>query len=175
MIHREYGNFQQNIHTSSFVAPGVVIVGNVTIEENVSIWYNSVVRGDVAPVRIGSNSNIQENCVVHTNWNIETIIGDYVTIGHGAILHGCKIGDNTLIGMGAIVLDDAEIGKNCIIGAGTLITQHKKIPDGSMAFGNPFRIIRQLTEKEIESLTRQAEDYVFFGNTLLGTYKPDNA
>ncbi|MGE5473997.1 MAG: gamma carbonic anhydrase family protein [Ignavibacteriales bacterium] len=162
----KYGNFKQNISPESYIAPGVVIVGNVTIEENSSIWYNSVVRGDVAPVRIGSNSNIQESCVIHTNWNIETVIGNYVTVGHGAILHGCKIGNNTLIGMGAIVLDDTEIGKNCIIGAGTLITQHKKIPDGSMVYGNPFKIIRQLTQEEIDGLTRQAEDYIFFAKTL---------
>jgi len=174
MIHREYGNFRQNIHPSSVAAPGVIIVGNVTIEENASIWYNSVVRGDVAPVRIGCNTNIQEACVIHTNWDMETVIGNYVTIGHGAILHGCKIGDNTLIGMGAIVLDGAEIGKNCIIGAGTLITQHKKIPDGSMVYGNPFQIKRQLTQEEIDSLTRQANEYVFYANTLLGTDKTDN-
>ncbi|MGE5328138.1 MAG: gamma carbonic anhydrase family protein [Deltaproteobacteria bacterium] len=163
----KYGNFKQSIHQESYLASGVVVVGNVTIEEGSSIWYNSVVRGDVAPVSIGSKSNIQESCVIHTNWNIETVIGNYVTVGHGAILHGCKIGDNTLIGMGAIILDGVEIGKNCIIGAGTLITQHKKIPDGSMVYGNPFQIIRQLTQEEIESLTRQAEEYVFYAKALL--------
>lgn len=170
-----YGNFKQNIHATSCIASGVVIVGNVTIEESTSIWYNSIIRGDVAPVYIGKNTNIQENCIIHTNWNIETIIGERVTVGHGAILHGCKVGDNTLIGMGSIILDGAEIGRNCIIGAGTLITQRKKIPDGLMVYGNPFRIVRELTQEEIDGLTRQAEDYIFFSQNLIGTKEPDNA
>lgn len=174
MIDRnKYKNFKQNIHADSYIAHNAVVVGNVTIEENSSVWYNSVLRGDVAPITVGANTNIQDGCIVHTNWDIETVIGNYVTIGHGAILHGCKIQDNTLIGMGAIILDGAQIGKNCIIGAGTLITQHKVIPDGSMVYGNPFKIVRNLTEEEIESLTRQANEYVYYSKKLLGNESVD--
>jgi carbonic anhydrase/acetyltransferase-like protein (isoleucine patch superfamily) len=156
---RNLGNFKQDIHHTAKIAQGAVIVGNVTIEEECSIWYNAVIRGDVGTIRIGRKSNIQDCCVIHTNWEIETMLGEGVTVGHGAILHGCKIGDYTLVGMGAIIMDDAEIGKNCIIGAGTLITQGKKIPEGSMVIGNPGIIKRQLKQDEIADLERFALDY----------------
>lgn len=152
-------DFKQDIHPSCVIAPGAVVVGDVTMEQSCSVWYNAVIRGDIAPVRIAKLTNIQECSVVHTNFNLETVIGEGVTVGHGAILHGCKVGDYSLIGMGAIILDGAEVGKNCIIGAGALVTQGKKIPDGSLVVGNPGVIKRQVTPEEMENLRKQAEGY----------------
>lgn len=172
-MRKKFGHFKQNIHPRAYVAQGAVIVGNVTIEEGSSIWYNSVVRGDVAPVKIGKNSNIQELSSIHTNWDLETIIGDNVTIGHGAILHGCKVGDNTLVGMGSIIMDGAEIGSNCIIGAGTLITQNKRIPDGSVVYGTPFEIKRQLAEEEKVFLTNRAKEYIDLARIVIAGEEVD--
>lgn len=141
-------------------AEGSVIKGDVDCGDNVSIWYNATIRGDIEPVYIGNNTNIQDNVVIHVDVNYKTTIGDNVTVGHSAILHGCTIGNNTVIGMGAIILNGAKIGNNCIIGAGTLITQNKEIPDGQLVYGNPAQIIRPLTEEEIKHNTENAEWYV---------------
>ena len=127
---------------------------------NSSVWFNAVIRGDSNTIEIGKNSNIQDNAVIHTSTNSNVIIKDNVSIGHGAILHGCKIGNNVLIGMGSIILDDVVINDNCIIGAGTLITQGKVIPEGSMVYGNPMRIIRNITEDEKESILKNSILYV---------------
>ena len=117
------------IHDTVFIAPGAVVLGDVTIGKNSGIWYNAVVRGDRDSIVIGKESNIQDNAVVHLGSGYPVEIGDHVTIGHGAIVHGCKIGDNTMIGMGAILMNGCKIGKNCIIGAGALVTQNVEIPD----------------------------------------------
>ena len=148
------------IPDSAFVAEGAVVLGDVTLGEHASIWYHATVRGDRGPIRIGDNSNIQDNCVLHVDANTAVQIGSGVTVGHGAIIHGCRIGDNTLVGMGAILLNDAEIGKNCIIGAGTLITQNTRIPDHSLVLGNPGRIVRSVTPQETEANRRNALHYV---------------
>ena len=148
------------IHDTAFIAPGAVVQGDVTIGENSGIWYNAVVRGDRDSIVIGKESNIQDNAVVHLGSGYPVEIGDHVTIGHGAIVHGCKISDNTMIGMGAILMNGCKIGKNCIIGAGALVTQNSNIPDGSLAFGNPARIIRKLTEEEIAGNKGNADRYV---------------
>lgn len=132
-----------------FLAPGAHIVGNVSLGENVGIWYNAVVRADMESITIGNNTNIQDNCTLHTGNGFPIVVGEGVTIGHNAIVHGCHIGDNTVIGMGSILLNGAKVGRNCIIGAGTLVTGKMEIPDNSMAFGNPAKIIRKLTSKEI--------------------------
>ena len=137
-----------------FLAPGTHVVGNVEIGNNVGIWYNAVVRGDMEGITIGDNSNVQDNCTLHTG------NGFGVTIGHNAIVHGCTVGDNTVIGMGSILLNGAKVGKNCIIGAGALVTGKMEIPDNSMAFGNPAKVIRNLTEVEIEDNRENAEEYV---------------
>lgn len=143
-----------------FVAEGAVIKGNVEISDNASIWFNAVIRSEKNPVKIGKCSNIQDNCVVHTDpWNRVTI-GDYVTVGHSAIIHGCTIGNNTLIGMGAIVMNEAVIGNNCIIGAGALVTERTVIPDNSVAIGSPAKVFRQVPEDEIDKLKKNAEHYV---------------
>ena len=139
------------IDPSAKVFPGAVVIGEVTLGKRVSIWYNAVVRGDIAPITIGDNSNIQECSVLHVDHDTPILLGEGVTVGHGAILHGCRIGDNSLVGMGAIVLGGAVIGKNCIIGAGALVTQNTIIPDNSLVLGSPARIKRSLTEEEIQA------------------------
>jgi len=143
-----------------YIAEGAVVKGQVTMADGASVWYNATVRGDSEPIEIGRNSNIQDNAVVHVDLSHSVRIGDNVTIGHSAIVHGCTIGDNTLIGMGAIVLNGARIGKNCIIGAGALVTQGTDIPDGSLAFGSPAKVVRALTTDEIEENHRNAMHYV---------------
>ncbi|MBE7063149.1 MAG: gamma carbonic anhydrase family protein [Ruminococcaceae bacterium] len=143
-----------------FIAQGAVVCGDVTLGNNVSIWYNAVVRGDMAPITIGDETNIQECCVLHVSEDIPLVLGKGVTVGHGAILHSCTIGDNSLIGMGAIVLDGAKIGKNCIIGAGALVTGGTEIPDGSLVIGSPAKVKREMRPEEIEANQKNAEEYV---------------
>ncbi|MBE7025438.1 MAG: gamma carbonic anhydrase family protein [Ruminococcaceae bacterium] len=144
-----------------FIAQGAVVCGNVTMGDKVSIWYNAVVRGDMAPITIGDESNVQECSVLHVSENMPLVLGKGVTVGHGAILHSCSVGDNSLIGMGAIVLDGAKIGKNCIIGAGALVTGGTEIPDGSLVIGSPGKVRREMTEAEIAANRQNAEEYVF--------------
>lgn len=148
-----------DIHPSAFVAPGAVIRGEVHLAENSSVFYNAVLRGDRAPISIGEGTNIQDNCVVHVEYDLPVTVGKNVTVGHGAILHGCTVGDETLIGMGAIVLTGAQIGKSCLIGAGALVTQNAVIPDGCMAVGSPARVKRPLTPEEMDGLRQSAADY----------------
>ncbi len=143
-----------------FLAPGAQVIGNVNIGENVGIWYNAVVRGDMEGITIGDNTNVQDNCTLHTGNGFALTIGNGVTIGHNAIVHGCTVGDNTVIGMGSILLNGAKVGKNCIIGAGSLVTGKMVIPDNSMAFGNPAKLIRNLTEEEIKANKENAKEYV---------------
>lgn len=139
---------------------GAKLIGNVEMKNNVSIWYNAVLRGDIEPITIDENSNVQDNCVVHVSKNYPVKIGKNVSIGHGAIVHGCTIEDNVLIGMGAIILNGAHIGKNCLVGAGALVTENKTFPEGSLIIGSPAKAIRQLSEEEIESITENATHYV---------------
>ena len=148
------------IQDSVFIAPGAIVLGDVTIGEDVGIWYHATVRGDRAPIVIGNRSNIQDNAVVHVDAEHGVSIGENVTIGHSAIIHGCAVGDNSLIGMGAIIMNGARIGNNCIVGAGALVTQNMTVPDNSLVLGNPAKIKRQVTEEEIASSLRNAEIYV---------------
>ena len=150
----------QSIDKSVFIADGAKVVGEVEIGANSSIWFNAVIRADLDSVKIGEASNVQDNAVVHTSKNFGVQIGNNVTVGHSAIVHGCTVGNNVLIGMGAIVLDGAVIEDNCIIGAGSLVTQGKLIPAGSLAFGNPAKVVRQLTDDEIRSITDNAISYI---------------
>ena len=147
------------IDKSVFIADGAKVIGDVEICKNGSVWFNAVIRADLGSVKIGENSNVQDNAVVHTSKDFGVQIGDNVTIGHSAIVHGCTVGNNVLIGMGAIVLDGAVIEENSIIGAGTLVTHGKVIPAGSLAFGNPVKVVRQLTDDEIRSITDNAISY----------------
>lgn len=156
---------EERIHSGAWIAENAVIKGDVTIEKEVSVWYNAVIRGlpekeNNGEIIIGRRSNIQDGCVLHVDEGYPLHIGEGVTVGHMAMLHGCSIGDNSLIGIGSIVLNGAKIGKNCIIGAGALVTQNTVIPDGYMAFGSPAKPVRKLTEEEIESNRRNADSYV---------------
>jgi carbonic anhydrase/acetyltransferase-like protein (isoleucine patch superfamily) len=152
------------IAESAFIAPSADIIGDVTIGEDCSIWFGTVLRGDENYIKIGRGTNIQDNCTVHINSEkYGTEIGEYVTAGHGAILHACKVGDYCLIGMGAIVLDGAEIGDYSIIGAGSMVTGGKKIPSGVLAVGSPAKVIREITEEEKKALQESAENYIKCG------------
>lgn len=148
------------INKNTYISESVDIIGKVNVEENVNIWFGTRLRGDMNNIIIGENTNIQENSVVHVDINSPCIIGKNVTIGHGTIIHGCSISDNVIVGMGSIILNNAKIGKNTIIGAGSLVTQGKEFPEGVLILGNPAKVIRQLTEAEIESIQRSADNYV---------------
>ena len=143
-----------------YTAPGAVARGDVTIGDNSSVWFNAVVRAEAGSAVIGEKTNIQDNCVLHVDHGADIRIGSQVTIGHGTIIHGCTVKDNTLIGMGTIIMNHAVIGENCIIGAGTLITQNTVIPDNSLVLGNPGKIIRTVTEAEKENIRRNADYYM---------------
>lgn len=154
-----YNNIQPQVDSSSFIAAGARIIGNVTIGANASIWFNTVLRGDVHPITVGQYTNIQDNCTVHVLHDTPAVIGEYVTVGHGAILHGCTIASNCLIGMGAIILSYATIGENCIIGAGSLIPERKKIPPNSLVVGSPGKIVRTVSPEEILAIHQSALIY----------------
>ncbi len=143
-----------------FVADTARVVGDVKIGKNCSIWYGAVIRGDEAPIQIGRNTNVQDNCVIHADKGFDVEIGADVTIGHGSIVHGCRIGAGSLIGMGAIILNGAVIGKDCLIGAGALVTGRSNIPDKSLVIGSPARVKRSLTEDEIREQHKNIEMYV---------------
>ncbi|MBR4768672.1 MAG: gamma carbonic anhydrase family protein [Lachnospiraceae bacterium] len=143
-----------------FKAEGAVIVGDVTFEEESSVWFNAVIRGDAGPISIGRRSNIQDNCTLHLDHGTSLTIGDDVTVGHNAILHGCTIGDNVIIGMGAIVMNGAVIGSNSIIGAGAIVTERSVIPENSLVIGIPGKVKRELTMEEIAAIRKNAAVYV---------------
>ena len=146
----------------NWVAPNAVVIGDVTLEKNSSIWFNAVLRGDIELITIGENSNIQDGSVLHTDPGYPLTVGKGVTVGHMVMLHGCQISDDTLIGIGSIILNNAKIGKNCIIGANTLITENKVIPDNSLVVGSPGRVLRKVTDEEIKSILENGKHYVDF-------------
>lgn len=150
----------EKLRTDVFVAASADIVGNVRLGRDSSVWYQAVIRGDHDWICVGEESNIQDGCVLHADEGYPVQIGAQVTVGHRAIIHGCKIGAGTLVGMGAIVLNGAKIGKNCVIGAGALVTQGMEIPDGMMALGCPAKIRRAVTKEEMEENLKNAIDYV---------------
>lgn len=159
MLHALLGKRPQLGH-EAFVAPGARVIGDVRLGDEASVWYNAVLRGDTEPIRIGSGSNIQDGSVVHADPGFPTSVGRGVTVGHSCILHGCQIGDETLIGMGSIILNGARIGSNCLIGAGSLITEGKEFPDGSLIFGRPAKVVRPLEPQELEQIRRSAAVYM---------------
>ena len=148
------------VGTDVYIAKGAVVVGDVTLGDYSSVWYNAVLRGDINRIVVGHHSNIQDNAVLHLADQYPCILGNWVTVGHGAIVHACKVGDETLVGMGAVILDGAVIGKQSLIGAKALVTQGMKIPPGSLVLGAPAKVIRQLTPKERAGLKWWAEKYV---------------
>ena len=143
----------------NWVAPNATIIGDVTLENNSSVWFNAVIRGDNENIHVGEGSNVQDGSVLHTDPGCPLKIGKDVTIGHLVMLHGCIIGDNSLIGIGAVILNNAKIGKNCIIGAKALITENKEIPDNSLVVGAPGRVVRKLTDEQISQITENAKHY----------------
>lgn len=150
---------EMNIHKTARIAQGAIVYGDVSVGEKSNIWYHAVVRGDSDSITIGKYSNVQDNCTVHVDTGHPVEIGDYVTIGHGAVVHGCKIGNRCLIGMGAIILNDAVIEDDCVIGAGALIAQEKTIPKGSLVVGNPGRVMRSVSEEEKQHVIDNALHY----------------
>ncbi|WP_251862488.1 gamma carbonic anhydrase family protein [Clostridium sp. Marseille-Q2269] len=149
------------IKENVFVANSADLIGNIILEEKSTVLFGAVLRGDINSIHVGYGSNIQDNCVLHVDeGDRQVYIGEYVTVGHGSILHGCKINDNSLIGMGSIILNGAEIGSNTIVGAASLITSDKKIPSGVLCIGSPAKVIRELTQEEIASIKESAEDYI---------------
>jgi carbonic anhydrase/acetyltransferase-like protein (isoleucine patch superfamily) len=151
------------IDPSAYVAQSANVIGKVTLEANVSIWDAVTMRGDNERITIGANSNVQENCVLHTDMGCPLDIGQFVTIGHQAMLHGCTIGDGTLIGIAAVVLNNARIGKNCLVGAGALVTEGKAFPDNSLIIGSPAKAVRTLTDADIAAIRAGAQSYVSRG------------
>ncbi len=154
------GDIEPQIDDTAWVAPNATIIGDVRLAANVSIWWNAVIRADTAPIDIGEGTNIQDGSVLHIDKGIPLTIGKNVTVGHMVMLHGCTIGDNSLVAISATVLNHAVVGKNCIVGAGTLIPEGKTYPDGVMILGTPGRVIRPLTEKEIEYLQYASSHYI---------------
>lgn len=148
------------IGEGAWVADSAQVIGNVRLEAGASVWFGAVVRGDNEAMTLGARSNVQEGSVLHSDPGFPLVIGDDVTIGHQVMLHGCTIGDGTLIGINAVVLNGARIGKNCIVGASALVTEGKEFPDGSMIIGAPARAVRPLTPEEMAGLPRIAEHYV---------------
>ncbi|MBS8262693.1 gamma carbonic anhydrase family protein [Roseibium polysiphoniae] len=155
-----------------WIAPNACVIGRVKLEEDASVWFGAVIRGDNELIHIGARSNVQDGCVFHSDMGYPLTIGADCTIGHKAILHGCTIGSNSLIGMGATVLNGAVIGSNCIVGANALIPEGKEIPDNSLVVGMPGRVVRQLDEAAAKSITKSAEGYVRNWNRFKAGLKP---
>ena len=148
------------LDAAAWVADSAQVMGNVTLAADTSIWFGTVVRGDTESITIGRGSNIQDGSVLHADVGMPLVVGAHVTVGHKVMLHGCTIGDESLIGIGAIVLNGAKIGKNCLVGAGALVTEGKEFPDGSMIIGSPAKAVRQLSPAQIEGLRQSARHYV---------------
>ena len=144
----------------NWIASNAVIIGDIVIKNDVSIWFNVVLRGDIEKIIVGEGSNIQDGSVLHTDPGYPLTIGKGVTIGHMVMLHGCTIGDDTLVGIGSTILNNAKIGKNCLIGANSLITENKIIPDNSLVVGSPGKVLRQVTAEEIKHIKQNAKEYV---------------
>lgn len=168
------------IGSGVYIAPGAVLCGNVEIADDCCVFFNTTLRADRTGITIGEKTNIQDNCLLHSTPVYPIKLGRNVSIGHGSIIHGCRIADNVLVGMGAIIMNDVEIGENCIIGAGTLITQHKKIPPNSLVMGAPGAVVRPLRDEEREKIAKNAEHYYVMsrehmnGEFLLAAQREEN-
>ena len=150
---------QPVISPKAHKAYNATLFGNVVLKEGANVWFHATLRGDCSLIEVGKNSNVQDNCVIHVEETLPVLIGENVTIGHAAILHGCTVGDNSVIGMGAIVMDGAKIGKNCMVAAGALVTQHTVIPDGMLVMGSPAKVRRALTAEEVQANIDSALGY----------------
>lgn len=156
----QLGKLSPNVEKSSFIAPNASVIGNVELGENTSIWFNVVIRADLAQVKIGKNSNIQDGSILHVDEGFPITIAQNVTVGHKAMLHGCSIDEGSLIGINAVVLNGAKIGKHCLIGANALVTENMIIPDGSLVLGSPAKVVKQLDEKTKIMIAEGASHYV---------------
>lgn len=159
---------------SNFIAPSADVIGDVTLGRGSSVWFHATVRGDVNWIRIGEATNIQDNCVVHvTNRTAPTSIGSGVTVGHSAVVHGCTVADNVLIGMGAVILDHAHVGPDSIIGARSLVTQGFRVPPRSLVLGSPGKAVRQLSDEEVAAIRVFADNYLKYSAIYRGEHKPE--
>lgn len=163
----KFKEFYPKIDSSAWVAPSADVIGNVEIGENSSIWFGCVLRGDVNEIKIGKNTNVQDLSMIHMDTNSKTILGDNVTIGHKVMLHGCIIEDNCLIGMSATILDNAVIGEGSIVGANSLVTSGKKFPPKSLIMGSPAKVVKELTQEDVEGLINHAGHYVDYKNDYI--------
>lgn len=154
------GEARPEIPASAFVAPSATVIGRVTLGERVSVWFGAVIRGDNEPIRIGAESSVQDCAVLHADPGFPLAVGERVTIGHQAMLHGCTVGDGSLIGVQAVVLNGARIGRNCLVGAGAIVTEGKTFPDRSLILGAPAKVVRELTDDDLCKLAEGADDYV---------------
>jgi carbonic anhydrase/acetyltransferase-like protein (isoleucine patch superfamily) len=154
------GDKVPQLATGVWIAPNATVIGDVRLDENVSIWWNAVLRGDNDPISIGANSNIQDGSVLHTDEGVPMAIGRDVTVGHMVMLHGCTVGDGSLIGIKSVILNGAVIGKHCLIGANSLIPEGKVIPDRSLVMGSPGKVVRELTDEQVARIAYSAQHYV---------------
>ena len=152
--------WRPEVHPSAFVADSAQVIGQVSLGAEASVWFGCVVRGDTELISIGAGSNIQDASVLHADYGFPLQVGARVTVGHQVMLHGCHIGDESLIGIGAVVLNGARIGKHCLVGAGALVTEGKEFPDGSLILGSPAKVVRTLTPEQIEGLRASAQHYI---------------
>ncbi len=157
---------------SLFIAWNAQVCGEVMLAEETSVWYSATVRGDLAPITIGRGSNVQDNAVIHVDTDQPTRIGEYVTVGHGAILHGAAVGDRCIVGMGAIILNGVQIGAGSIVGAGALVTEGKEFPPGSLIIGSPARVVRSLTPEEVDRIRLNADHYIEAARGARGEHGP---
>ncbi|MFV0431308.1 MAG: gamma carbonic anhydrase family protein [Alphaproteobacteria bacterium] len=165
-IEDERGILAPKIDDECFLAPNVHIIGDVTIKKGANIWFGAVLRGDVEPIVIGENSNVQDNCVIHTDLGFPCHVGNNVTVGHAAILHGCTIEDGSLIGMGATILNNTVIGKNSLVGAGALVTENTQVEEASLIVGSPAKVIRKLKPENIEAMHQNTARYLQKGQSF---------
>ena len=156
----ELGNKRLKGEGKYWIAPNANVIGNVILKNDSSVWFNAVIRGDIESITLGEGSNVQDNCVLHTDKGFPLEVGKMVTVGHLVMLHGCTIMDNSLIGIGSTILNNSVIGNNCIIGANSLITEGKIIPDNSLVMGSPGKVVRQVTEEEKKAITENAQRYI---------------
>ncbi len=159
------------IDATAWVADSAQVMGNVILGPDASVWFGCVLRGDTETMTIGEGSNIQDLTVMHADLGMPLTIGKHVTVGHKVMLHGCTIGDGSLIGIGSVVLNGARIGKNCLVGAGSLVTEGKEFPDGSMIMGAPARAVRQLTPEQMQGLRQSAQNYIANARLFRATLK----
>lgn len=156
----QLGELQPDVHETVFIAPGSHVIGSVILAKNSSIWFNAVIRGDCDLISIGEESNIQDGSILHTDVNVPLNVGKGVTVGHKVMLHGCEIGDYSLIGINAVVLNGAKIGKFCLVGANSLVTENMQIPDGSVVMGSPAKIVKTVSQEQQALLKGSAAHYV---------------